>query len=308
MAKFDLSIIIPVFNEENNVVPLYKEINLIIKKINLSTEIIFVDDGSIDKTFGKLKQLKGIKIIQLRKNSGQAAALDAGIKHSRGKILVTLDGDGQNPPKEIPKLLAKIKEGYDVVCGWRYKRQDSFSKKVVSLGAAILKKILFSDKIHDSVCGLKAYKKECFENLDLYGEMHRMILELLEWQGFRITEVRVNHRPRKYGQSKYNWKRIIKSFLDMIYVWFWRKYESRPMHVFGTLGLVLASLGSVLLFSLAIARLFFSYYLSNKIWPLVGFFSVIMGGQFFIFGILASIIIQNQKRKSFYLIKKIIKK
>lgn len=307
MEKIKISIIIPVFNEAKNINFLIKELKAVLKNIKQKIEIIFVDDGSTDETFNCLEKIKEIEIIQLRKNYGQSSALDAGIKNAKGDILVTLDGDGQNDPSDIPKLLKELKN-YDCVCGWRKQRKDSFGKKFISQGAAYLGGILVNPGIHDSGCTLRAYKKECFEDLNLYGEMHRMIPALLKWRGFSLTEIKVNHRLRKFGSSKYTWKRIIKGFLDMINVWFWRKYENRPMHLFGSAGLVLVALGTLLLIYLAFARLFWGYPLSDKIWPLVGFFSIMTGIQFFVFGLLAGIIVQNQNKKDFYLIKKIIER
>jgi len=303
MKKIQLSVIIPVFNEADNLFLLCEKLTTVLKKTGLNSEIIFVDDGSTDKTLAILKKLKGIKIIQLRKNFGQSAALDAGIKQAQGKILVTLDGDGQNDPADIPRLLKKL-DGFDCVCGWRYQRQDPFLKKFISRGAAFIGRFLVDPRVHDSGCTLRAYKKECFEDLDLYGEMHRMIPALLRWRGFKITEIKVSHHPRQYGQTKYNWKRVIKGFVDMIHVWFWRKYASRPMHVFGAAGVLLTGFGLILLILLALARLLYNYSLSNKIWPLLGFFSLMMGLQFFVFGILATIIIESKEKKHFYKIKR----
>lgn len=159
-----------------------------------------------------------------RKNFGQSAAFDAGFKRATGDIVITMDGDLQNDPADIPLLLAKLDEGYDVVSGWRVKRQDSLSKKIFSRGANMLRTILIHDNIHDSGCSLKAFRRECFEDFDLFGEMHRFIPALLEIKGFRVAEVPVSHHPRVHGVTKYNWKRSVKGFVDMLAVWFWRKY------------------------------------------------------------------------------------
>jgi len=304
--KIELSVVVPIFNEEKNIIPLYKELTSVLKKIKKSYEIIFVNDGSTDNSLQIMKKLKPLKIISLRKNSGQSAALDAGIKNAKGEVIITLDGDGQNDPKDIPRLLVKLNEGYDVVCGWRYKRKDPPSKKIISKGAAFLRKFFVDDHVHDSGCTLRVYRQECFENLDLYGEMHRMIPALMRWRGFKITEIKVNHRPRVHGKTKYNWKRVIKGFLDMVDIWFWRKYESRPLHIFGTLGLIFVLFSSLLLLFLAMARLFWNYSLSNRIWPLVGFVGFLTGIQFIIFGLLANLIIKTDSHKNFYSIKEII--
>lgn len=300
-----ISVVVPVYNEEKNIATLYKEILTAVKKISLSFEIIFVDDGSTDKTLKVLEKLSPIKVIRFRKNFGQSAALDAGIKEAKGDIVITLDGDGQNDPADFPMLVKELDKGYDVVCGWRYKRKDSFMKKFVSRGAYFLRGFLVRDEIHDAGCSLRAYKRECFEDFNLYGELHRMIPALLRWRGFKITEVKVNHRPRIFGKTKYNWKRTMKGFLDMIYIWFWRKYSSRPLHLFGSIGLLLMFFGGGLLSFLFFLRIFYAYSLSDKIWPIVGFISIMIGIQFLITGLLASQFVDISKSKK-YFVEKII--
>jgi glycosyltransferase involved in cell wall biosynthesis len=303
------SVVVPVYNEEDNVKDLHKEILQTMDKLDKPYEIIFVDDGSYDKTFKQLKELKPIKIIQLRRNRGQSAALDAGIKNSKGEIIITLDGDQQNDPKDIPKLLKTLKnKEYDFVCGWRYERKDPWIRSFISEGARILRKPLVSDRIHDSGCTLRVYKKECFEDVNLHGELHRMLPAMLRWKGFKIGEKKVNHRARKHGKTHYDWKRIVKGFLDMLGVWFWRKYHSRPLHLFGTLGLLFIFSSTFLGIYLAIQKLFYNYTLSNKIWPLIATTGFITGIQFLIFGLLADLIIKNRPDQKFYQIKKIIEK
>lgn len=308
--KIKYSIVVPVYNEEDNVQPLFQEIKEVMNSLNEPYEIIFVNDGSSDSTHQKLKALFPIKIIAFRRNYGQTAALDAGFKHARGEIIITLDGDGQNPPSEIPKLLEEMKKGYDVISGWRYKRKDSFAKKFTSRGANLLRKLLISDRIHDSGCTLKVYKKECFRDLDLLGEIHRFIPAILRWQGFKIGEVKVEHRPRTAGQTKYTWKRILKGFIDMLSVWFWRKYANRPLHLFGGLGIFVGAIGSLLLLYLFIGRLFGYFKLSGSIWPLISVFMLLAGLQLFISGLLADISIKKYYNgdKTVYNIKEIIEK
>lgn len=302
------SVIVPIYNEEESVLDLHQRIKQVMDGTSQAYEIIFIDDGSTDKSFEIIKNLAPLKIIRFRKNFGQTAALDAGIKASRGEILITLDGDGQNPPEEIPKLLEKLKEGYDVVSGWRYPRHDPFLKKLFSKGAEYLRSFLIKDNIHDSGCTLKIYKRECFEDLDLYGEMHRFIPAILRWQGFKIEEVKVKHEERKYGHSKYNWKRIVRGFIDAWSVWFWRKYSSRPLHLFGGLGIIVGGAGFLVLTYLAIGRLLGYFTLSNRIWPIIAVFMILAGLQLFISGLLADIAVKNyynEKRRS-YNIKEII--
>lgn len=300
------SVIIPVYNEEGSVNKLHKEIVSVMKEIGQPYEILFVNDASNDNTKNNTKKLSPVKLITLRKNSGQSKALDIGIKNSEGEVLITLDGDGQNDPKDIPALLKKLSQGYDTVCGWRHERKDSLSKRFFSRGARFLRKFLVDDGIHDSGCTLRVYKKECFEDLNLQGEMHRMIPAMIRWKGFRITEIKVNHRSRVHGVTKYNWTRGVKGLLDMIQVWFWRKYELRPLHLFGSLGLFLIIFSLILLFILVLLRAFYSYHLSDKIWPLVGVTGFLAGIQLFIFGILADIIIRSNPKDNSYLIKDIV--
>jgi glycosyltransferase involved in cell wall biosynthesis len=285
-----LSIVVPLYNEEGNVRPLHQKIVEAAEKIGRPFEIIFVDDGSKDKTLEECQGLSPLKLVVFRKNFGQTAAFDAGFKAARGEVVVTLDGDLQNDPNDIPLLLAKMDEGYDVVSGWRHKRKDSVGKKVFSRTANLLRKVLVQDNIHDSGCSLKAFKRECFDHLDLFGEMHRFIPALLELQGFKVGEVKVSHYPRVHGTTKYNWRRGIKGFVDMIAIWFWRKYANRPIHLFGGGGLLLSVAGTFILLWMAADKLFFGASLSERIWPLVGVFLILIGVQLFIFGLLADLV------------------
>jgi glycosyltransferase involved in cell wall biosynthesis len=307
-SKVKYSIVVPAYNEEDAVGPLHREIKEVMERLHESYEIIFVDDGSSDKTCERLSALTPVIIVKFRKNFGQTAALDAGIKNSSGEIIIMLDADGQNPPSEIPKLLDKMKEGHDVVSGWRNKRKDTSAKKFISRGANFLRKFLINDQIHDSGCTLKAYKKECFDGLDLQGEMHRFIPAILRWHGFKISEVQVEHRPRTTGKTKYNWKRILKGFIDMLSVWFWRKYSNRPLHLFGGLGIIIGGFGTLLGLYLFIGRLFGAFSLQNRIWPLVSIFMILAGLQLFVSGLLADIAVKSyyQGKRSVYFIEKII--
>ncbi len=288
-----ISIVVPLLNEEGSVEQLHRQIVAACAQMPHSWEIIFVDDGSTDQTATIAASLSPLTLIQFRKNFGQTAAFDAGFKQARGEIVVTLDGDLQNDPADIPLLLAKMEEGYDVVSGWRHKRKDPLTKKISSRSANLLRKVLLRDSIQDSGCSLKAYRAEAVKSLDLYGEMHRFIPALLEVDGWRVGEVKVSHHPRTSGVTKYNWKRGVKSFVDMVFIWFWRKYASRPAHLFGAGGIVsIVSGGGILAWMLAI-KLFYGASLSDRIWPLIGVFLVMLGVQFFIFGLIADIVIRN---------------
>lgn len=288
-----LSVVVPLYNEEGNVQELYRRIFEAVQKISRPFEIIFVDDGSKDKTLEEARVCHPLKVIVFRKNFGQTAAFDAGIKAATGEIVITLDGDLQNDPADIPLLLEKIREGYDVVSGWRFKRQDPWSKKIPSRIANLLRKILIQDNIHDSGCSLKAYRRECFKDVDLFGEMHRFIPAILELEGYKVGEVKVSHYPRVHGTTKYNWKRGFKGLVDMISIWFWRKYSHRPLHLFGATGVVLSITGIVILFWMLVEKLFFGASLSERIWPLVGIFFTLVGVQLFVSGLLADIVVRN---------------
>ena len=288
-----LSVVVPLYNEEGDVKELHERIKQAAQSIGRLFEIIFIDDGSRDKTLPSTRGLSPLKLIVFRKNFGQTAAFDAGIKAAKGEIIITLDGDLQNDPADIPFLLAKIDEGYDVVSGWRFDLKDSLMKRFFSRGANLLRKILIKDNIHDSGCSLKAYRRECFRSVDLFGEMHRFIPALLQLEGFRVTEVKVSHHPRIHGMTKYNWKRAIKGFVDMLSIWFWRKYSYRPLHLFGGGGMFLFTIGSGILVWMLTLKIFFGASLSERLWPLVGIFFVLIGVQLFVSGLLADMVVRN---------------
>ncbi len=291
------SVIAPMFNEAGNVKSLFSDIVSEMKRIGDSYEIIFINDGSTDETLLEMKSLSPLKIIQFRKNFGQTAALDAGFKTAQGDFFITLDGDGQNPPSEIHKLVETMQEGdFDLVSGWRKKRKDPFLKRFISRGAYLLRGIIVKDHVKDSGCSLKMYRRECFDGLDLYGEMHRFIPAVLHWKGFTIGEVEVAHKPRIYGVTKYNWKRTVKGFIDMLSVWFWRKYSTRPLHLFGGLGMLSVAFGMATFTGLFILRIFFAYSLADKIWPLLGALLIFLGVQLFISGIMIDIQVKNYYR------------
>ncbi len=294
-----ISIIAPIFNEEGNVAELHKQI--LASCVNLKTsekitdyEIIFINDGSSDKTLEIMKTLSPISIINFRKNFGQTASMDAGIKRATGDVLITIDGDLQNDPADFGLLLEKMDEGYDVVSGWRAKRKDGGYRRFLSRVANRMRSKLLDDGIHDTGCSLKAYKKECFYEVDLQGDMHRFIPAILRWQGFVVGEVPVNHRSRTSGKSKYNnWKRIIKVFVDMISLWFWRKYSTRPLHIFGGIGVLMMIFASGLVGVSIVDKLVFDADLSNTALFSLALFSGICGVFLFVSGIMADIIIKT---------------
>lgn len=305
-----ISVIVPIYNEEGNIGKLHKEIVDVCRNNKYAFEIIFIDDGSNDLTGDICKQLFPLKYIRMRRNFGQTAAMDAGIKMAKYDYIVTMDGDGQNDPADIPKMISYLTQNdYDVVSGWRKDRKDSFMKRLVSRGANLLRYFFVHDGIHDSGCSLKVYRKECFEGINLYGEQHRFIPAILEMKGYKVGEIEVHHRPRVAGKTKYNWKRIIKGFVDMISVWFWNKYITRPLHLMGGLGMIflIAGVGcgiwSVVLF--AIGRKMSS----NIFPPMLTIFFIVIGVLFFVFGLMSEILMKiyygTQKDKS-YSVKEVI--
>lgn len=310
-----LSIVVPAYNEEGNVLPLYYELKEVLDGLSRPFEIIFVDDGSKDTTFQILKSIqqkdKRVKVIKFRKNFGQSAALKAGFDHASGDILITMDSDLQNDPHDIPALIdAMEKDDFDVICGWRYNRQDTQSKKLFSKLANSLRRYITNETIHDSGCTLRSYKKECVQDLELYGELHRYIPAILQWKGYRVGELRVNHRERVSGSTKYSWKRITKGFLDLIVVTFWQKYSVRPMHIFGGFGFIMTSIGGLIAFYLIFERIFFNVSLTDRPLFLIGFFLIVLGIQFFATGIIADILLKiyyGQNNRKNYLIDKILK-
>ena len=306
-----ISIVIPVFNEEENIISLHSEIKTICEQEAYDYEIIFVDDGSSDKSVELIKELEPIKLIKFRKNYGQTAAFDAGIKNASKHYIVTMDGDGQNDPKDIPNLVSYLeKNDLDVVSGWRKNRKDKFMKKFVSRGANFLRKMLINDGIHDSGCSLKIFKRECFENLSLYGEMHRFIPALLKIKGFKVGEIIVNHRARTAGITKYSWNRTVKGFIDMVSVWFWNKYSVRPLHLLGGIGFFFIFL-SILTGFFTIYKFIIGANMSQTVLPILTTFLFLTGLQMFISGLIADILMKSYfetTRNNSYNIKEIFDK
>lgn len=290
---YSISVVVPIYNEEGNVEELHKEIKAVCETNHYEYEIIFINDGSSDKTSTKCRKLRPLKYIRLRRNSGQTAAMDAGIKAAKYDYIVTMDGDRQNDPADIPAMLEYLIENdYDVVSGWRKDRKDTFMKRFVSRGANLLRYLLVHDGIHDSGCSLKVYRRECFKGVNLYGEQHRFIPAILKIKGFTVGEFVVHHRPRVSGRTKYNWKRTIKGFLDMISVWFWNKYATRPLHLLGGMGMICFGIGggcgiwSIVLFAMGRKML------NNIFPPIFTIFFITIGILLFVFGLMSEILIK----------------
>ena len=297
----DLSVLIPVYNEVQNVGPLHAELDATLRGSGLRYEIIFIDDGSTDGSRARLSSIQEgdpehVRVAFLRHNAGQTAALSAGLDLARGAILVPMDGDGQNDPADIPKLLALLDEGHDVVSGWRRERKDKFlTRRIPSLVANSLVARISGVPLHDFGCTMKAYRRSVLEGVKLYGEMHRFIPIFASWRGARVTEVEVHHRPRTAGRTKYGLGRTFNVVLDLILIRFFQKYAQRPIHLFGRIGLW-SLLLSVLTFG---GMIFFKYvYHPPKSFvetplPMLTVMFFLAGVQSILMGVLAEMIMRT---------------
>jgi glycosyltransferase involved in cell wall biosynthesis len=298
--KVELSVVLPVYNERDNLTPLTDELLAVLAEETEAWEIVFVDDGSTDGSDEVLRSLHEedprIKVVEFRRNFGQSPALDAGLDYARGEVVVTMDSDGQNDPADIPRLLEKLTEGYDCVSGWRAERNDPLCKRLFSRIASEMRQFFLGTNLHDYGCTLKAFRRCAAMDLNLHGEMHRYVPALLAWRGYRIAEIEVNHRPRTAGETKYSWQRLIKGFLDLINVWFWQKFSGRPLHIFGGLGMVSMTIGGLAGLYTVWLKVVERVSLSDTAFPLFAVFMVMIGVQFFISGILADIGIKGYQQ------------
>jgi glycosyltransferase involved in cell wall biosynthesis len=305
-----LSVVIPIFDEEENIVPLYRELKKVLEALGRGYEIIFVDDGSTDAGNEVLQRLakddKEMKVIQFRKNFGQTAAIAAGVEHAQGEIIITMDGDGQNDPRDIPRLLERLEPGYDVVSGWRRNRKDPFlNKRFPSALANKLISWLTGIRLHDYGCTLKAYRRDILKDVRLYGEMHRFIPAYASWLGGRIAELEVVHHPRQHGKSKYSLSRTTSIILDLITFLFLQRYSTKPIRLFGGAGMTLLGLGILTsIFVLYRKIIWGGVWISPMI--LISFLFITMGVMFILLGLIAEIIIRTyheSQKKPIYAIK-----
>lgn len=294
MIMIKYSVIIPIYNEEGNIVKLHSEIRLVMDKIAKNYEVIFINDASSDNSLRELKSLKNVSIITLNRNYGQATALDAGFKAAQGEIIISLDGDGQNNPADIPKLLKKLKDDdLDVVAGWRKYRAGKNGIKILTKIGRLMRRVLMGDVVHDSGCTLRVYKKNAAKSLEIHGEMHRYILSLLKWKGFRIGEVIVNDRKREHGKSKYGYSKAVKGFLDLIYMWFMQKYSQRPLHLYGYASILSIFAGFTITAWVAYLKIFNQVDLSDNAWFILGIFFLGGGVLLFSFGMMFDLMIKT---------------
>lgn len=310
----DISVVVPLYNEEDNVQLLYEEIKGVLDTMAEQAEIVFVDDGSRDRTLAKLEAIQAgddhVRVVSLRRNFGQTAAMTAGFDHARGGVIITMDGDLQNDPHDIPQLVGKLNEGYDVVTGWRHDRQDAFlSRRLPSQLANRLISWVTGVGLHDYGCTLKAFRREVIDNINLYGEMHRFIPAIASGMGISFTEVKVNHRARRFGTSKYGISRTIRVVLDLITVKFMLSYATRPLHVFGTVGVVSSLLGVTIGLILTVQRQLFGIGLANRPLLLLAVLLIFMGIQFITIGLLAELVVRTyheSQKKPIYYVRKVL--
>jgi len=294
--NIEISIVVPFNNEEDNIGELYKKLTLVLKDLGVTYELIFIDDGSTDKTHDILMDLfesdETVKVIILRKNFGQTAALQAGFDHAKGEIIISMDGDLQHDPEDIPKLLAPMKDGFDIVSGWRKKRKDHFLlRRFPSLVANRIMRLLSGVKIHDFGTTFKAYRRNVLKGIRLYGELHRFIPALISRTGVKITEVPIKNVVRQKGKSKYGLSRVRRVFFDLITVKFIISFIDRPLQFFGLIGLILGGIGFSIALILTVGFYFFEWsFRDNQGNLILSVFMMTLGLQFVMTGLLAEII------------------
>jgi glycosyltransferase involved in cell wall biosynthesis len=296
-----ISVVIPINNEERSIELLHGELQAALDPLDETWEAVYVDDGSTDGSFAALTRLHArednVRVVRLRRNFGKAAALAAGFAQAAGDVVVTIDGDLQDDPSEIPRLLAKLQEGFDLVSGWKAHRRDPLSRRIPSKLFNRVAGWMSGLRLHDMNCGLKAYRDEVVRNLVLYGELHRFIPVLAHEQGYRVAELPVNHRPREHGRSRYGLERYLRGFLDLLTVSFMGRYRHRPLHLFGGLGLLLGATGSALLVYLTIVKLT-GHAIGQRPLLTLGVLLVVVGMQFFTLGLISEMITSHHEERA----------
>lgn len=288
-----ISIVIPLHNEERSIALLYDELQAALEPLGEEWEAVFVDDGSVDGSFAALTRLhdanENVRVVRLRRNFGKAAALAAGFSQAHGEIVVTIDADLQDDPAEIPRLLVKLDEGFDLVSGWKTRRRDPLRRRVLSRIFNWVTGRMSGLRLHDMNCGLKAYRAEVVRGMPLYGELHRFIPVLAQYRGFRVAELPVNHRPREHGRSRYGVERYIRGFLDLLTVSFIGRYRHRPLHLFGGLGLILGLFGVAILVYLTVVKAL-GHAIGERPLLTLGVLLVVVGLQFFSLGLISEML------------------
>jgi glycosyltransferase involved in cell wall biosynthesis len=295
-----ISVVIPVHDEERSVALLYDELASALDPLGRPWEAVFVDDGSTDGTFGQLTRLhagrENVRVVRLRRNFGKAAALDAGFNEAAGDIVVTIDGDLQDDPSEIPRLLAKLDEGYDLVSGWKARRRDPITRRILSRVFNGVAGRVSGLRLHDLNCGLKAYRADVLHGIQLYGELHRYIPVLAHYRGYRVAELPVNHRPREHGRSRYGVERYVRGFLDLLTVTFMGRYRHRPLHLFGGVGLLTAVIGLAILVYLTVLKIA-GEAIGHRPLLTLGVLLLVVGIQFLSLGLLSELITSHHEER-----------
>jgi glycosyltransferase involved in cell wall biosynthesis len=307
----DISVVIPLYNEEDSLRELHQQLRSTLSRMNVRYELLYVDDGSTDRSFQVLRDLKRVdkhvKIIRFRRNFGKSAALAVGFDKAQGNIVITMDADLQDDPAEIPSLRRKLEEGFDLVSGWKKIRHDPISKTIPSRLFNAVTSLMTGIKLHDFNCGLKAYRRDVVKTIKVYGELHRFVPVLAHWEGFKIGELVVQHRARRYGKTKFGIGRFWKGFLDLMTVLFTTRYIRRPLHLFGIWGLIALVLGFVTDAWLSIEWLLGKTALSNRPLFLAGFLLVVVGIQFISLGLLGEMITKSRSAPEEFAIRDFIK-
>ena len=296
-----ISVVIPIHNEERSVALLHEELQAALEPLGEEWEAVYVDDGSTDGSFAALTRLhareENVRVVRLRRNFGKAAALATGFAQVDGDVVVTIDGDLQDDPAEIPRLLAKLQEGFDLVSGWKAQRRDPLTRRIPSKLFNHVAGWMSGLRLHDMNCGLKAYRRDVVRSLVLYGELHRFIPVLAHEQGYRVAELPVNHRPREHGRSRYGLERYLRGFLDLLTVSFMGRYRHRPLHLFGGLGLLLFASGTTLLVYLTVVKLT-GHAIGQRPLLTLGVLLVVVGMQFFSLGLISEMITSHHEERA----------
>ena len=307
----DISVVIPLYNEEDSLKELNAQFRSVLGRMNIRYEILFIDDGSTDRSFQVLRDMKRndrhIKVIRFRRNFGKSAALAVGFDKAQGNIVITMDADLQDDPAEIPSLKRRIEEGYDLISGWKKVRHDPISKTIPSKFFNKVTAMMTGVHIHDMNCGLKAYRKDVIKTVKVYGELHRYIPVLAHWEGFKVGEMVVQHRKRKYGKTKFGLGRFWKGFLDLLTAIFTTRFLRRPLHLFGPIGIFSMLAGGIIDAWLVFERFYFSKWLSDRPLFLAGTFLIMIGVQFISLGLLGEMISKTRTSAEEYSIREFLK-
>jgi glycosyltransferase involved in cell wall biosynthesis len=295
-----ISVVVPLLNEEHSLEALYHEVANALEPLDQEFEVVFVDDGSTDGSLSVLSrmhdELPNVVVIHLRRNFGKAAALQAGFLEAKGDLVITIDADLQDDPAEIPKMLAKLDEGFDLVSGWKTRRNDPFARRLFSRIFNCSTGVISWVRLHDVNCGLKAYRAEVLQGLRIYGELHRFIPVLASYQGYRVAEIPVNHRARQHGSSRYGPERYIRGFFDLLSVTFMGRYRYRPLHLFGGIGLLMGAVGFVILTYLTMLW-FWGHGIGTRPLLTLGVLLIVVGIQFVSLGLISELVTSQHEER-----------